>query len=121
MGYSHDSVETNTSLITPSGVTVDLSTSCNTIVVFLKAPWRLSFNIVSLPMTLIVSRRSISALGTTMLLMCTSTIGILGSKYFGEITLPSIISDNFSTKLIMGASLFILPSLLKYSSLISLL
>jgi len=60
-----------------------LNTSYNTIMVFLKEPWRLSLSIVSLVITLMVAPRSIKICGTIVPLMWTSTIGLPGSRYFG--------------------------------------
>jgi len=46
-------METMTSSMKPSAVTIDLSASCNTMVVFLKDIWRLRLSMVSVVMTLI--------------------------------------------------------------------
>lgn len=114
-------METIKSSTTPLGDIVDLSTTCNTIMVFLKAPWRLSFNMVSIFITLIVAPRSIKVLGTIMPSMCTSTTRLPRSRYFRNITLPSIRLDSFPTTLMVGVSLFLLPRILKHFSLIIVL
>lgn len=119
-GYSQESIDTITTSITPSGATVDLSTSCNTIVVFCKAPWSLSFIIFSLAMIFIIAPRSMNVLWITLFYMFTSTTQLLRSKYFEEITLPRIRSDSCPSTLIGGACIFLLPGSLKHSSLIRL-
>lgn len=114
-------METNTYSITPSRDVVDLFERYDTIVIFLKAPWRLRFNIFSFIIKLIVAPRLISVLGTKIFLICTSIIGLLGSRYFREIILPSIRSNSCPKKFIVRESLFLLPGLLKHYSLVSLL
>lgn len=120
-GYSQESMETITSSTTPSGATVDLSTICKTVAVFLNDPWRFSLSIVSLFVTLMAAPRSIKVWGTMMPLMCTSTTRFTGSRYFGQITHPNIKSDSCPMTLIVGVSLFLLPECWKNFSLINLL
>ena len=57
-------METITSSTIPSGLAVEWSASCQTIVVFLNEPWRLSFSMVSLVITLMTIPRSIRLCGT---------------------------------------------------------
>lgn len=65
-----------------------------TVVVFLNEPWRLSLSMVSLVITLMAAQISIKVCGTMVPLMCTSNIGLPGSKYFGKIAYPNINSDS---------------------------
>lgn len=65
-------MESMTSSMTPLGVVVDLSTSCSIVLVFLRVPWRLSLNMVSLFMALIVAPNSMRVIGTIISLTCTS-------------------------------------------------
>ena len=120
VGYSQESIVTITSSTIPSGVTVDQSASCRTVVVFLKVPWRLSFNIVSLVMKLMATHKSIRVLGNMTPSMCTYITRLLGSRYFGKITLPNIKSDSCPTTLMVGVSLFLLLGFLKQFSLMTL-
>ena len=76
---------------------------------------------VSLVITLMAAPKSIKVWGMMVPLMWTSTTGLLGSKYFGQITCPNIKSDNCPMTLIVEASLFRLPGCLKHFSLINLL
>ena len=112
---------TITSSTIPSGVTVEQSASYITVVVFLNEPWRLSLSMVSLIITLMEALRSIIVFGTMVPLMCTSTIGLLGSKYFEHTTCPNIKLDSFPMTLMVGASLFHLCGCLKNFSLFNLL
>jgi len=120
-GYSQESMETITSSTIPSGITVERSASYNTVVVFLKEPWRLSLSIVSFVITLMAAPRSIKVCGTIVPLMWTSTTGLPGSRYFGQIICPNIRSDSCPMKLMVGASLLCLPRCLKHFSLINLI
>ena len=54
-------------------------------------------------------------------LMWTSTTGLPGSRYFGQMTCPNIRSDTCPMTLMVEASLFRLPGCLKHFSLTSLL
>ena len=119
--YSQESMETITLSTIPSGVMVEQSANYSTVVVFLKEPWRLSLSIVSFVITLMVAPRSIKVCGIMVPLMWTSTIGLLGSRYFGQITYPNIRSESFPMTLMVGASLLHLPGCLKHFSLIKLL
>ena len=76
---------------------------------------------VSLVITLMVAPRSIKVWDMMVPLMWTSTTGLPGSKYFGQITCPNIRSDSCPMTLVVEASLFRLPGCLKYFSLINLL
>lgn len=60
-------------------------------------------------------------LGNTISLVWTSNNGLLGSKYFGMMTLSSITSTSFPMELIVGASRFLLPILISHSYLMKLL
>ena len=110
-----------TSSTIPSGVTVEQSTNCSTVEVFLREPWRLNFSIMSLAITLMAAPRSIKVWGIMVPLMWTLTTWPPGSRYFGQITYPNIRSDSCPKTLIVGASLFHLPGSLKHFSLVILL
>lgn len=96
---------------------MDLSVSYNIIVVFLKNPYWFSFSMVSLVIKFMAAPISIRVWGNMMPSMCTTTTGLPGSIYFGQITLPSIKSDNWLPRL----SIFLLLGCLKHFSLIRLL
>ena len=76
---------------------------------------------MSLVITLMAAPRLIKVWGIMVPLMWTSTTGLPGSKYFGQITCPNIRSDSYPMTLIVGASLLHLPGCLKHFSLINLL
>ena len=61
--------------------------------------------IVSLVITLMAAPRLIKVCGTMVPLMCTYTTRLPGSKYYGQITFPSIKSYNCPMTLMVGASL----------------
>ena len=75
---------------------------------------------VSLVITLMVAPRSIRVWGIMVPLMWTSTIGLPGSKYFGQITCPNMRLDSCPMTLMVEASFFRLPGCLKHFSLINL-
>jgi len=111
MGYSQEYINTITSSMVPYSATMDMLVSCGTVVIILKDPWRLSLNMASLFMTLIPSPRLMRAFGITMSFMCTSTVGIPGSRYLGMVIFPCLGLASFLMTLIIGASLIFLPSL----------
>ena len=76
---------------------------------------------VSLVITLMVAPKSIKVWGMMVPLMWTSTTGLPGSKYFGQITCPNIRSDGCPMTLMVETSLFLLPGCLKHFSLTNLL
>ena len=76
---------------------------------------------VSLVITLMATPRLIKVWGIMVPLMWTSTTGLPGSKYFGQIACPNIRSGSCPMKLIVEAYLFHLPWWLKHFSLINLL
>lgn len=76
---------------------------------------------VSFVITLMAAPRSIKICGIMAPLMWTSTTGILGSRYSGQITCPKIRSDNCPMTLIVGESLLHLIGCLKHFYLIILL
>lgn len=109
-----------TSLMMSLGDIVDLSSSCSTLVVFVRDYLRLSLSIVSLFMTFIATTKSMKFLGTIISLMWTSTTIFLGCKDFWMMTFPRIILASCPMTLIVRVSIFLL-GLLKNSSLMKLL
>jgi len=85
--YSQESIETITSSTTPSGAALDLFASYNIVVVFINDHWGFNLSMVSIVITLMAAPRSIKVWGTMIPSMCTSTIGLPESRYFGKITL----------------------------------
>ena len=76
---------------------------------------------VSLVITLMAAPKSIRVWDMMVPLMWTSTIGLLGSKYFGQITFPNMRLDSCPMTLMVEAYFFRLPGCLKHFSLINLL
>ena len=106
--YSRESKVTTMFYIIPSGVIVELSTSCKIIGVALN-PSIFKFFIVSLVMKFIVAPRSIKAFLTDYPFILTSTTGLPGSEYFGVINFPNIMSASCPHNMDYGGVLF-LPS-----------
>ena len=117
-GYSRESKVTTMFSTIPSRVIVELSASYRIVGVALN-PYMFKFFIVSLVMTFIAAPRSIKALLIDCLFMLTFTNGLLGSKYFGVINFPNIMSANCPTTWTMVGSFFFLPGFLRKASLMA--
>ena len=119
VGYSHESTKMTRSSKIPLGLIVDLSPSYKMVGVGkrLVIP---SFHIVSMDITLIATPRSTSTFSICVFLICTVTVGFLGSSYLARRVFPIINLDSFPKTWTMGGSLGFLPGFLthKYQTIL---